>query len=79
MFNNLPEHVFKKDDDTEDHGGGTDDGRTDEHRFCRCLEGVAGTVGLFKIILGGVEIRLEPEFALNFCLYVGHLSILESS
>ena len=48
-------------DDREDHGGGAHHRGADQHRLGGRLEGVAGAVVLFQVLLGLLEIRLEAE------------------
>ncbi len=51
--------------DAEHHRGCTDDGGADEHGLGGGLEGVAGAVALLELVLGALEVGLEPEVALD--------------
>ena len=48
-------------DDREDHRRRADDGRADQHRLGRGLEGVARAVVLFEEVLGLLEVRSKPK------------------
>ena len=62
--------LVQQDDDAEDHGRGADDGGADEHRLGRRLERVARAVCLFQVVLAVLEVGLEAEVPLDFCLDV---------
>ena len=57
----VGEPVSEGHDGGEDHGGGADDGRADQHRLGGGFEGVARAVVLFQVVLGLFELRLEAE------------------
>ena len=49
--------LAEQQDDREDHRRGADDGGADEHRLGGGLEGVAGRVVRFEIVLAALEVR----------------------
>src|SRR5262249_43736303 len=58
--------VGQSHDDREDHGGSTDDGRADQHRFGGGLEGVTRAVIGFQQFFGAMEVRVDVVFLLEF-------------
>ena len=67
-------------DDREDHRRRADDGRADEHRLRRRLEGVAGAVVLLEQVLGLARTaRSKPKSFFSSCWMSGIVSMTESS
>ena len=63
--------LAEQQDDREDHRRGADDGGADEHGLGGRLEGVAGRVVGFQVVLAALEIGLEAEVALDLFLDAG--------
>src|SRR6266446_3694140 len=57
----------------EDHRGGPDDRRADQHGLGRRLEGVAGAVVLLEQVLGRLEIHVDAVVALERLRHVRNL------
>ncbi len=69
--NDVPEHLLQENDDPEDHGGGADDGRSDEDRLGGRLEGVPCAVARLEEVLGLLEVGSDTEVLLHHVLGVG--------
>ena len=73
VFHSAGQSVSQRHDDGKDHGGGSDDGGADEHRFGRGLERVSCPVVFLQQLLGRLEVEIEPEVPLDILLDAGHL------
>ncbi len=65
--------LAQQQDDRENHRRGADHGRADQHRLGRRLEGVAGRVVGFQVVLADLEVGVEAEVAADLFLDAGNL------
>ena len=54
----TPRAFFNEQDEREDHGGGSDNGRTDKNRFRGGFEGVAGAVIFFQVLFANIKVAV---------------------
>src|SRR5258705_4081076 len=64
--------VCQRHHDREDHGCRTDNGSTDQHRFCSRLERITCPIVLFEQMFRTTEVHSHIEIALNFGFDVGN-------
>ena len=69
----VGEAVGERHDDRENHGGGADHGRADQHGLRRGFERVASAVVFFEQVLGALEVHVDVEIRLQFLLDVRNL------
>ena len=65
--------VGQRHDDGEDHGGGADYGRSDQHRLGGGFEGIAGAVVFLQVVLAFLEVGLKSEIFLDLAFDVRNL------
>ncbi len=65
LGDDIPEEPFEQDDDSENHRGCPDDGRADEDRFGRGLEGVPRAVRGLEIELCLLKVHIDAEVFLD--------------
>ncbi len=68
---NISEETFQHDDDTENHGGGADNGGSDQHGFGCRFKGIPRTIGRFQKVLGQFKIRCNSVFFFHNVFCVG--------
>ena len=65
--------VGERHDDGKNHRGRADNGRTNQHGFCGCLESIARAVVGFEHVFRFLEIHVDIEIFFQFRLDVWHV------